>query len=77
MSQGPGEAACATPAVLDTPANAASASAAAMATPATVFLKLGSLIFLKRTTLRTGDGAASGQAATPTAMLPVTYLCDR
>src|ERR1700691_5244547 len=69
MSQGPGEAACATPAVLETPANAARASAAAMATPHRVFLRLGnliSLIFPKGNTLRTSDGAPSGQPATPT-----------
>ena len=47
MSHGPGEAACAVPAMLVTPANAARPSAAAVATTDTIFLTLGNLIFTK------------------------------
>ena len=53
MSHGPGEAACAVPAVPETPANAARPSAAAVATIDTIFLTLGNLILTKENTLQT------------------------
>jgi hypothetical protein len=52
MSHGPGGAACAVPAVPDTPAKAARPRAAAMATIERVFLTLGNLILTKGNTLR-------------------------
>jgi hypothetical protein len=47
MSHGPGEAAWADPAALDTPANAARPSAAAVAATDTILLTLGNLILTK------------------------------
>ena len=71
MSHGPGEAACAVPAVLDTPAKAARPSAAAVATTETIFLTLGNLILTKENTLQTGVEAP--RAAGPKLRLE----CDR